>query len=144
MKYELSIVIEAPRDRVLAIFTDPARAAEWQPGLLSITPVSGPPGAVGSTARLVFRQGKGRMEMIETITVRDLPAAFHASYETKGVWSLTENWFSEEGPGRTRYRSVNEFRFSNPLLALMGALMPGMFRKQSLVYMENLKRLCEA
>lgn len=144
MRYELSISIDAPRERVLAVFTDPARAADWQPGLLSITPVSGPPGAAGSTARLVFKQGKGRMEMLETITTRDLPSAFHTTYETTGVWSGTENWFSEEGPEKTRYRTVNEFRFSNPLLRFMGALMPGMFRKQSFAYMENLKRICEA
>jgi carbon monoxide dehydrogenase subunit G len=143
MRYELSITIEAPREKVVSIFVDPARAAEWQPGLQSITPLSGPPGEVGSTAELRFKQGKGSMVMLETITHRDLPAAFHGTYEAKGVWSLTENHFTEEGPGRTRYRTVNEWRLTGLVVRLVATLMPGAFKKQSFAYMENLKRVCE-
>jgi hypothetical protein len=144
MKYTCEIVIERPLKAVTALFTDPEEAKNWQPGLISMQPVSGEPGKEGAVSILKFRMGKRTVEMKETITVNRLPAEFHGRYEAQGVYNIVRNYFTEEAPGRTRYVCENEFRFSGFLMTLMGALLPGSFRKQSMEYLTRFKQLCES
>ena len=76
LDYTTTIVIDLPRDKVVALFDEPANLQKWQRGLLSFEPLSGQEGQAGAKSKLVFQMGKRRMEMIETITRRDLPDAF--------------------------------------------------------------------
>ena len=39
--------------------------------------------------------GKREIDMIETITVKNLPKEFSATYEAKGVWNEMKNYFEE-------------------------------------------------
>jgi hypothetical protein len=109
--YTVEIDIALPRDEVARLFADPDKLVKWQRGLPSIEPLSGEPGQPGSTARLVFLNGKRRLEMVETITANDLPEAFHGTYDAKGVHNVVENWFTEPAPGTTHWVSRNAFEF---------------------------------
>jgi carbon monoxide dehydrogenase subunit G len=103
MRYTEEIEIALPREDVVRLFLDPESMPKWQKGLQSVEPISGEPGQVGARTRLVFLTGKRRMEMIETIIANDLPEAFHAVYDAKGVHNLCENYLYEVGPDRTRW-----------------------------------------
>lgn len=143
MKYTDEIVIELPIDRVVELFDDPENLKHWQPGLISFEHMSGERGQVGAKSLLKYQMGSRKIEMVETITVRNLPDEFSGTYETKGVFSATKNTFKSLPDGNTLYTCENEFRFSSFLLKVMAFLMPNAFRKQSRKYMEDFKRFAE-
>lgn len=142
MKYTVHIDIDAPRDRVAQLMDDPDNLVKWQRGLQSIEPLEGDPGREGSTSRLVFDFKGRKMEMTETILVREFPDRFDAAYDTKTVHNVVKNRFVELGPDKTRWESENEFQFGG-LMKIMGFLMKGAFPKQSLKYMQDFKAFVE-
>ena len=144
MQYTCEIEIALPRPRVIELFDDPDNLKHWQEGLQSFTHKSGTPGEPGAVSEIVFQLGKRRMEMLETIETRNLPDEFTAIYTTKGVWNRLTNHFTETTDGRTHWRQTNEFRPEGIMMRLMTTFMPGMFRKQSLAFMEAFKRFAEA
>ena len=109
---------------------------------MSFDPISGEPGQPGAKSNMVFQMGKRRIEMVETITVRNLPDEFSGTYEAPGVWNEVQNHFAELGPDETRWTTHNEFRFKG-FMKVMGFLMPGMFRKQSYKYLQMFKTFAE-
>lgn len=143
MQYKLEIEIEAPRDKVVNKMEDPANMQHWQRGFQSMEHLSGEPGQEGATSRLVYQVGNRQIEMIETITRRDLPTHFCATYETGGVWNEVRNTFTPTNDGSTLWISEVEFRFSSLMMRIMGWLMPGTFKKQSLQYMQDFKAFVE-
>ncbi len=144
MKYSQSIDINLPRKRVIELFDNPDNLHKWQPGLLKFEHISGGPGKPGAKSRILYKMGKRETEMIETITLRELPEKFHATYETNGVLNIQENYFEEIDTNATRWTSVSEFRFSNFAMKLMGWLMPGAFKKQSYKFMQQFKEFAES
>ncbi|SHI23034.1 SRPBCC family protein [Ferrimonas marina] len=142
MKYQCDVVIDLPREQVVALFDNPDNLPRWQPDLLSFEPLQGVPGQPGSTCRLLYRMGKREVEMVETVLVRDLPEQFSARYQAKGVDNRCDNRFDSEG-ARTRWRMESEFQFRG-WLKLMGWLMPGVFRKQTLQMMNQFKNFAES
>lgn len=143
MKYDLELDIQVPRPRVVALFDDPENLKEWQPGLLGHEALEGPPGEVGSTARLRYKMGKREIEMVETVTERDLPDTFAGTYEAKGVHNRVTNRFIEVDEATTRWHLETEFTFTTLPMKIMGSLMPGTFKKQSRQFMEQFKAFAE-
>lgn len=142
MKYTCEIVIERPRATVVALFDNPDNMKHWQPGLQSFEPLSGTPGQPGARSRLKYLMGKRPIEMIETITERNLPDTFSGTYETKGVWNSVANVFRDEG-SRTRWLCESEFKFSG-FMWLISKLMPGAFKKETQKMMNQFKAYVEA
>ncbi|MEU1982527.1 SRPBCC family protein [Nocardia sp. NPDC019395] len=60
-----------------------------------------------------------------------------------GMWSAARERLTEAGPDTTLWESENEYRFDGLLMKLVGLLMPGMFRKQSLQHMQDFKAFAE-
>jgi len=142
MKYKVEIDLALPRDKVVELFDDPQNMPKWQRGLQSFEPLEGTTGQPGARSKLVFQMGKRRIEMIETITERNLPDVFSGTYDAKGVHNIVSNRFVEVGPDRTRWESENEFRFHG-LMKVIGTLMKGAFPKQSLKYLQDFKAFAE-
>lgn len=111
MNYQLEIEINLPRSRVIELFDNPDNLPKWQPGLIDFEPLSGAPGQVGAKSRLKYKMGSRDVEMIETITERNLPDSFSATYETKGVWNEVVNRFEEVSPEKTLWVSDVTFKF---------------------------------
>ena len=144
MKYTREIVIELPRDRVIELFDDADNLSKWQEGLQSFEHVSGEPGQPGATSRLIYEHRGRHVEMIETVTRRDLPDEFTCTYETEGVWNLMNNRFSEEGPDRTRWIAETEFRCSALKMRLMFIFMRFLFTRQTLKGLRDFKTFAES
>src|SRR6187399_1715775 len=98
MKYTCRIEINKPLETVVSLFDNPDYLGKWMNGLQSFEPLSGTPGQPGAKSKLKFKMGNREIEMIETITVRNLPAEFSGTYETKGVVNIVRNYF-ESLPG---------------------------------------------
>ena len=142
MKYQNQIEINQPLKRVIELFDNPENLKYWQPGLESFEHISGTPGQPGTKSRLKYNMGNRKIEMIETITRRNLPDEFSGTYEAKGVYNIISNKFFPLGDYKTKWVAENEFQFSG-FMKLMGWLMPGMFKKQSQKFMEDFKKFAE-
>jgi hypothetical protein len=142
MKYTVETEINLPIARVVELFDDPENLKNWQPGLISFEPISGTPGQPGAKSRLKYKMGKRDIEMIETITVRNLPDEFSGTYEAKGVFNIVKNYFRAVSENKTKYISENEFQFKG-FMKLIGFLMPGAFRKESEKYLQQFKEFAE-
>jgi hypothetical protein len=153
MKYTVSIEIALPRERVVQLLADPEHWSKWLRGLVLHQLLSGVQGQVGSKSRVVMQMGQQTFECTETITRREpvdlhgIPSESVVHFEReivgKGMWSATRDRLTESGPETTLWVSENEYRFSGFLMRLMGLLMPGAFRKQSLQHMQDFKAFAE-
>lgn len=141
-KYQNEVIINAPRERVIELFDDPSNLKEWQQGFVSMELMKGTAGEVGSKHKLRYKMGKRDIDMVETITQNALPELFSATYEAKNVFNSIDNHFEDLGDGRTRYWTKNEFKLSG-LMALMGGLFSGTFKKQSQKYLNDFKHFVE-
>ncbi len=142
MKYTCEIEINKPIDKVVALFDNPDNMKKWMEGLESFEHLSGTPGQPGAKSKLKFNMGKRTMEMIETVTSRNLPEEFSGTYEAPGMFSFTRNRFVPIDPEKTRYVTEQEFRLKG-FLKVMGILMPGAFKKQSMKHLVSFKTFVE-
>jgi len=143
MKYEVEVDINLPREKVIELFDNPDNLKYWQPGLISFDHLSGEPGQVGAKSLLKYKMGMREVEMIETITINNLPDEFSGTYEAKGVWNEVRNYFIAIDDSHTKWKSENEFK-CNGMLKLMAFFMPGMFKKESCKYLNNFKEFAES
>lgn len=142
MKYSTEIVVDVPREEFIKKMDDPDNMKHWQQGLIGYEQLSANPGQEGSRMSLSYEMGKRKMDLVETIIKKNLPEEMHMTYDTKGVHNIQKNHFREED-GSTRWISETEFQFSGLGMKLMGLLMPGAFKKQSLKYMQDFKAFAE-
>lgn len=142
MKYTTEIVVDVSREEFIKKMDNPENMKHWQRGLMAYEQLSQNPGQEGARMSLNYQMGKREMVMVETIIKRNLPEEMHTTYDAKGVHNIQKNYFREED-GKTRWISESEFQFSGLGMKLMGFLMPGAFKKQSLKYMEDFKNFAE-
>jgi hypothetical protein len=153
MKYTVSMEIALPRERVAQLLADPAHLPMWLRGLVLHEPLNGVHGQVGTKSRVVLQTGKQKIEGTETIThrepvdlhgiARDAVVHFEREIVVKGMWSAVRDRLTETGPETTLWVNENEYRFSGLMMRLVGLLMPGAFRKQSLQHMQDFKEFAE-
>lgn len=142
MNYQNEVIINVPREKVVALFEAPENSAKWQPGFISMELIKGEAGTVGSQHRMLYKMGKRDIEMIETITKNDLPDVFSGTYTAKNVFNAIDNHFEDRGDGTTRYWTENEFKMSG-IMKVFGWIMPGAFKKQSQKYLVLFKEFAE-
>lgn len=143
VKYVTEVIIDKPRDEVIALLEDPKNMVHWMPGLKSYDFLSGEPGAVGSKMVQRFDMGKRQIEMVETILVSDFPETWSAEYDSGHGRMMIHNTFTEMPGGRTHWRGDNEFICDAFFMKIMSRLMPGMFRKESQKYLNSFKAFAE-
>lgn len=142
MKYSQEIIIQLPREEVIRKMEKPENFKFWQKGFISYKHISGNPGEEGARSKLAYNMNGRKIEMIETIIKSNLPKELHTTYEAKGVYNIQKNYFEEESNTSTRWVSYSEFQFSG-FMKLIGKLMPGTFKKQSLQFMKDFKAFAE-
>jgi carbon monoxide dehydrogenase subunit G len=143
MKYTTEITIALPRAEVIKKLDNVDNIKHWQRGLTGVEHISGTPGEFGAKMRMFFQFGKRKMELVETITKRNFPDEFHATYNTKGMHNIQQNFFKETAEGHTRWISESEFLPTNFVMRIMSFLMPRAFKKQSLRYLTDFKNFAE-
>lgn len=143
MHYKRNIIINKPIDVVLPLIEDPDKMKEWQPGLESYEHISGDPGKVGAKMKLIYNQGKKKMEMVETILVED-GDYFEAQYETNGVTNIMKAKFTAVDSNSTRWETDNTFTFHSFFMKIIGFLFKGAFPKQTEKIMQQFKEYAES
>ena len=142
MKYACEVVIKRPRDEVIEKFDSTENLYKWQPSLESFEHVSGEPGQAGGVSRLTY-SGKRSMTMRETITARQFPDSFDATYEAPGVVNPCHNVFEDLGDGTTKWIMETEFIFSG-FMKFVSKLMGGSFRKETQSSLDKFKAWIES
>ncbi len=142
MRYMCEVDINSSLDKVVALFDDPSNLKHWQPGLVSWELISGERGQPGAKARLQLKMGDQTVEMIETVTVRNLPKEFAGVYKGNGVTNKVRNGFVAMGPNKTRMIVEQEFEFSG-FMKLMSKVLPGVFKKTTQNYLDLFKAFVE-
>lgn len=143
MKYTVEIEIDKPIDKVIELFDNTDTMSQWMEGLQSVEHLSGTPGQPGAKLKLRFKMGSREFEMIETVTVRNLPDEFTGTYEANGVLNTVKNSFIKLSDTKTKYVTENEFQLKG-FMKVMAFLMPGAFKKQSLKFMGDFKKFVES
>jgi hypothetical protein len=144
MKYTIEILINKPLAEVVKKIDSTDNLKHWHEGLVSTEHISGTPGEFGAKMKLNYNFGNRQMQLIETITKRNLPDEFHATYNTRGMRNIQQNFFISLGANQTKWRSNCEFQPTSFFMRTMLFFMPGAFKKQSLKYMTNFKNFVES
>jgi hypothetical protein len=142
MKYTTEVSINLPREKVISLFDSTENMYKWQEGLKSFKVISGDPGQKGSRSEMVYEGRRGDLTMIETITERNFPDEFFATYKAKGVYNEMYNYFTEPEENLTTWRSVSVFKFRG-FMALMAPFMQNAFKSNTLLNMERFKTFAE-
>jgi hypothetical protein len=143
MKYRTEILIEKPLEEVIKKMDSSDNMKHWQDDLISTEHISGTPGEFGARMKLNYSFGKRNIELIETITKQNLPHEFHATYNTKGIRNIQQNYFESTKEGHTKWIAENKFEPTTFKMNAMLVLMPGAFKKQTKSYMVNFKKFVE-
>ncbi|MBK8847632.1 MAG: SRPBCC family protein [Bacteroidetes bacterium] len=143
MKYSVSIEIDRPIAQVIAAFDNPENLSKWMQGLQSIEHISGIPGQLGAKSKIKFKTGSREIEMIETITNRNLPHESASTYEAKDVFNIVINKFEKITDNKTRHITEQEFQLKG-MMKLIGWLMPAAFKKQSLKHLTDFINFVES
>jgi hypothetical protein len=143
MKYSTEIIIDLPREEVIRKLDNAENMKHWQKGLVNYEFLEGEPGSEGAKMKLEYQMGKRNMVLTETIIKRNFPTEFHATYDAKGVHNIQMNYFQDIDMKQTKWISESEFRFKGLGMKMMGWLMPGAFKKQSMKYLIDFKNFAE-
>lgn len=143
MKYTVSVEINQPLGRTIALFDNEENMFKWMDGLIGFDHIIGDKGEVGAKSRLRFKRGKREMAMIETIELKQLPEYIEMTYEAGPVFNRVISRFSEKDQNTTIYESENEFIFKSWGMKAMAFFMPGAFKKQSQKYLKDFKKFAE-
>ena len=143
MKYTFETEINAPIEKVAELVGNPDNRKEWMAGLESDEHVSGTPGMPGAKSRLVFKTGNVTITFIGTVIARSLPDEFSETFDASNVLTKATTRFVALSPQKIQYISEQEFQFKGIVNKLVGFLLQGEFKKQTLTHMENFKRFAE-
>jgi hypothetical protein len=143
MNYSQEITIDLPLASVIAVFEDPASMNYWRPEPVSTQHLSGEPGQPGAKSRMIYKSGKTEFSLIETITARDLPHEFSGMYEAESMTNTIKRSFTATGDNRTLYKIEVDYTFKTMVWQIIGAIMPGLLKRQTYKYMKLFKDFAE-
>jgi len=143
MHYTKDIIINLPREQVVALMDDPDNLKRWQPTLQSVDHISGEHGKPGAQTRLIYDMNGRTVEMVETILRRDLPHELEMRFQAKNVDNHIINRFEPVTEGQTRWSMDCTFKLTG-LMWLMGLFMRGAFTKQTEADMQRFKTFAES
>ena len=141
MKSVVELDVDGPRERIAALFADPANNPRWMDELARCEPLSGSLGTTGSTYRMVPKTGD--MVFVATIVSRNLPDEVRLRLDGKNVIVSITDRFSVTSAGATRLRSVEEFQFTSLFGRLFGLLAQRSIRRAHRKHIESFKEFAE-
>ncbi len=144
MKFNCSVEINAPIDKVIDLFDNPDNLKEWQDGFQSFEHISGVPGEPGAKSKLAYQMGKGSLEMTETIKTRNLPYEFTGLYEFKQGANTMKNTFAKLSENTTRWDAELEYiSIHSFMMKVMAKIRPQLFQKQTQKWMDQFRDFVE-
>lgn len=145
MEYTCTVDIDRDIDTVVNLWADAHHFAEWQDGFHTIELLEGQADSIGAKSRLLYQQGKRKLELIETIISNDLPHEKKALYEHTDMTNTQTTRFERLTDNKTRYTSEVVYTTFNGFIPnMMAKLFPSVFKKQSQKWMDQFKVFAES
>ena len=145
MKFTTEVIINKPIELVAKYFADPQYLESYQDGFLRKVHVSGEVGQEKAVSMLYYKQGKGEMELEETILIQKLPEQFKGHYHHKHMDNTMEVRFTAIDKNTTRYESdINYTAFRGIMPKMLSIFGKSMLRKQGQKWLDNFKIFVEA
>jgi uncharacterized protein YndB with AHSA1/START domain len=139
---ELTVVVARPVEEVFAYVTDPAKLAEWQPNVISVSKETDGPMGAGTRLREVRRGPFGRsVEALVEVAEYEENRRFDLRIVSGPLPIDGRNEF-RPADGGTRIDFVAEGRISGPL-RLAEPILARALRRQFAGYYERLKESLE-
>jgi uncharacterized protein YndB with AHSA1/START domain len=139
---ELTVVVDRPVEEVFAYVTDPAKLAEWQPNVISVSKETDGPMGPGTRLREVRRGPFGRsVEALVEVAEYEENRRFDLRIVSGPLPIDGRNEF-RPADGGTRIDFVAESRISGPF-RLAEPILARALRRQFAGYYERLKQLLE-
>jgi hypothetical protein len=138
MKYTFWNAINKPLAEVIEKFKDPEGAKQWMEGLKTIERVSGTPGEDGARTNFIFLHRNKEMTIKETIIEQNFPNQIKFAYQSSMGYNEVEMIFEAIDENTVRQTNNSYFQLKG-FMIIMGVLLKGMFKKQSLTYSTALK-----
>lgn len=143
MKYTCFVEIDAPIEKVVALWENEAHFGEWQDGFESIEHLEGISNTKGSKSKIIL-EDKMRIELIETIISMNLPKEKIALYEHIHMTNTQISRFETIKDNKTLYTSEVEYiKFNGLMIKLMAKLFPSKFKGQSQKWINQFKEFAE-
>lgn len=144
MKYVGAIEINKSKEEVVKYFEDPQYPKNHQDGFLRKVHISSEKGQKDVVSKMYYKQGKGEMELTETILVNNLPDSFEGFYHHKHMDNTMKTSFIAIDENTTKYVTEVEYvAFRGFMPKMLGLFFKGMFRKQGEKWMVNFKNFVE-
>lgn len=142
MKYSCEIEVNAPFEKVAELWANEKHFKEWQDKFEAIELLEGERETEDSKSKISFNNGK--MILMETILIANLPHEKKALYEHKHMSNTQHTKFKYLGNGTTLFTSnVAYVKFNGFMPKMMAKLFPGLFKKQSEKWMNQFKCYAE-
>lgn len=142
MQYSVSNTIQKPLEAVIQKFKEPNGALHWMEGVPKIEHLSGIPGEVGAKSDFHFLHKNKAMKISEEILEQNLPSQIKFAYQSPMGRNTVEMLFETLPDGNVKQSNNTSFELKGAM-KLFGFLMKGMFKKQSLKYMDGFKAYAE-
>lgn len=142
MRYSVFNIIHKPLEEVITKFTDTEGAKEWMPGLQHYERIQGEAYKSGTITEFHFLHKGREMKLKETILEENLPDQIKFSYESPMGYNEVEMLFEQLADGSTRQTNNSYFEFKG-VMKYLSFLMKGMFKKQSMTYLNGFKEYAE-
>ncbi len=107
MKSVIELKIDAPLERIAALFADPQQNTKWMDDVERVEPISGQLGMPGSQYRLVPK--KGNMVFVATVLSRNLPTEYQLILEASSATVSVKGTLVALSSDRTRLISEEVF-----------------------------------
>lgn len=143
MKISGHIDINKPREEVVTYFSNPDYLKEYQDTFIRKELVSGEKGKQGAVSNMYYKQGKGEMELVETITENNLPETFSAFFHHKHMDNTMVCKFESLDENKTRYHYEYEYIRMTFMPKIFSKINPGMFRKPAEKWLNQFKEFVE-
>ncbi|MFT4523678.1 MAG: hypothetical protein ACI8ZN_002633 [Bacteroidia bacterium] len=111
-------------------------------GLQTIEHISGTPGEVGAKSDFTNLHKNKEIKISETILEQDMPNQIKFGYQSKMGYNEVEMKFEKNDNNSVKQINNSYFELKG-LMKIMGFLFQGMFKKQSMTYMDAFKKYVE-
>ena len=142
MRYTLHNTIDKSLDEVIAKFKEPEGVKHWMEGLQKIEHISGTPGEKGAKSDFTFLHKNKEMKISETILEENLPHQIKFGYTSSMGYNEVEMLFEKISDNAVKQTNNTYFELKG-FMKLLGPLMKGLFKKQTMKYMVAFKAYVE-
>tara|TARA_B100000508_G_C11448020_1_gene272482 strand:+ start:1191 stop:1646 length:456 start_codon:yes stop_codon:yes gene_type:complete len=144
MKFNCSIVIDLPKEKLVSLWQDESRFPHWQKGFKSKQLIQGNKGEKDAVSEIVLDFKGKDMILKETVVENQLPDYKKVYVAHKHMCNFLTDQFESKGEHQTVWTAEVEYtQFIGFLPKLMAKFFPSMFKKQVQKWLDDFKHYAE-